>query len=76
MDEDLFEALEAGLKMLDENIEVLANLELDLEDEKEDEFLPDMKLHQLIDMTEDVSKSSKIKRAELNLVRRQAEESF
>jgi len=76
MDEDLFEALEAGLKMLDENIEVLANLELDLEDEKEDELLPDMKLHQLIDMTEDVSKSSKIKRAELNLVRRQAEESF
>jgi hypothetical protein len=76
MDEDLFEALEEGLKMLDENIEVLANLELDLEDEKEDELLPDMKLHQLIDMTEDVSKTSKIKRAELNLVRRQAEDSF
>ncbi|MDH3277075.1 MAG: hypothetical protein OEM21_03135 [Nitrosopumilus sp.] len=58
---------------MDENIDVLANLERNLEDEKEDELVPDMKLHQLFDMTEDVSESSKIKRAEFNLSRRQAE---
>ena len=46
---------------------------MDLEDEKEDEFTPNMQLHQLYDMTDDVSKSSKIKRAEYNLVRRQAD---
>jgi hypothetical protein len=63
-------------KILEENVEILANLEMDLEDEKEDELVPDMKLHQLFDMTEDVSESSKIKRAELNLVRRQTEESL
>ena len=76
MDDDLPKTLEDCFKLLDENIDVLANLEIDLEDEKEDEIIPDMKLHQLFDMTEDVSESSKIKRAEHNLVRRQSEESF
>ena len=75
MDDDLPETVKKCFKILEENVEILANLEIDLEDEKEDELVPDMKLHQLIDMTEDVSKSSKIKRAELNLVRRQTEES-
>ena len=76
MDEDLSKTLEDCFKLLGENIDVLANLEIELEDEKEDELVPDMKLHQLFDMTEDVSESSKIKRAEHNLVRRHAEESF
>ena len=76
MDENLSKKLEECFKLLDENIDVLANLEMDLEDEKEDELVPDMQLHQLFDMTEDVSESSKIKRAEHNLVSRQAEESL
>jgi hypothetical protein len=75
MDDDLPETVKKCFKILEENVEILANLEIDLEDEKEDELVPDMKLHQLIDMTEDVSDSSKIKRAELNLVRRQTEDS-
>jgi len=73
MDDDLPKTLEDCFKLLDENIDVLAKLDKDLEDEKEDELVPDMKLHQLLDMTEDVSESSKIKRAEFNLSRRQAE---
>ncbi|MDH3386153.1 MAG: hypothetical protein OEL77_09095 [Nitrosopumilus sp.] len=73
MDDDLSKRLEDCFRLLDENIDVLANLERNLEDEKEDELVPDMKLHQLFDMTEDVSESSKIKRAEFNLSRRQAE---
>jgi len=76
MDDDLSETLEKCFKILDENIDFLANLEMDLEDDKEDELVPDMKLHHLLDMTHDVSESSKIKRAEFNLVRRQAEESL
>jgi hypothetical protein len=75
MDDDLPETVKKCFKILEENVEILANLEIDLEDEKEDELVPDMKLHQLFDMTEDVSASSKIKRAELNLIRRQTEES-
>ena len=76
MDDDLPKTLEDCFKLLDENIDVLANLEMDLEDEKEDELVSDMKLHHLIDMTQDVSDSSKIKRAEFNLVRRQADKSL
>lgn len=76
MDDDLPKTLEDCFKLLDENIDVLANLEMDLEDEKEDELVTDMKLHHLIDMTQDVSDSSKIKHAEFNLVRRQADESL
>jgi hypothetical protein len=76
MDEELPETVKKCFKILEENIEILSNIEIDLEDEKEDEIMPDMKLHQLFDMTEDVSKSSKIKRAEFNLVRRQAEDSL
>jgi hypothetical protein len=35
-----------------------------------------MELHQLYDMTEDAAESAKLKHAESNLVRRQAEDSF
>ena len=76
MDDELSEELEKCLDILDENIEVLSDIELHLEDEKEDELTPDMGLHQLYDMTEDVSESAKLKRAESNFMRRQAEDSL
>ena len=76
MNDDLPETVEKCLKILEENVEVLANLEIDLEDENEDELVPNLELHQLFDMIEDVSHSSKIKRAEFNLARREAEESL
>ena len=49
-------------------------LKLDLNDENNDELVPDMKLHHLYDMSEDVAESEKIKRAESKLMRRQSEE--
>jgi hypothetical protein len=73
MNNHLPETVEKCLKILEENVEILANLEMDLEDENEDELVPNMELHQLYDMLEDVSHSSKIKRAEFNLARREAE---
>ncbi len=76
MDEDLPEAVKKCLDILEENVEILANLEFDLESEKEDELTPNMELHQLFDLTEDVSESAKLKRAESNLMRRQTEDSF
>ena len=72
--DDFSKTLDESLKILEENIDILANLEMNMEDEKEDELVPDMKLHQLYDMTEDVSQASKIKRAEINLVKRQTED--
>ena len=76
MDDDLPETVEKCLKILEENMDILSNIEIDLNDEKEDEIVPDMQLHQLFDMTEDVSESSKIKRAEFNLARRKVDYSL
>jgi hypothetical protein len=76
MDDDLHEIVEKCFKILEENVDMLANLEMDLDDKKEDELVPDMELYQLFDMTEDVSESSKIKRAEFNLARRRVEYSL
>ena len=76
MDDELPETVKKCLDILEENVEILANLELDLEDEKENELTPNMELHNLYDMTEDVSESIKLKNAELNFTRRQAEDSL
>ena len=71
--DEIPETVDKCLKILDENLEILANIEMTLEDEKEDELVPNMELYQLYDMTEDVSQSSKIKRAEINFINRQGE---
>ena len=76
MDEDLPEEVKKCLDILEENVDMLANLEYDLNDEKEDELTPNMELHNLYDMTEDVAESTKLKRAELNFTRRQSEDSL
>ena len=62
------------LKILDDNIEILTNLEKGLDDEKEDEFIPSLQLHDLYDMTEDMAESTKIKNAESSFLRRQQDE--
>ncbi len=74
--DDIPEAVKKCLDILEENVEILANLEFDLESEKEDELTPNMELYQLYDMTEDVAESAKLKRAESNFSRRQSEESL
>jgi len=71
--DDFSKTIDECLKILEENLDVLANLEMDLDDEKEDELVSCLELHHLYDMAEDVSQTSKIKRAETNLVRRQTE---
>jgi len=76
MNDDIPETVKKCLDILEENVEILANLEFDLESEKKDELTSNMKLHQLYDMTEDVAESTKLKHAEFNLIKRQAEDSF
>lgn len=76
MDDELSESVKKCLDILEENVEILANLELELEDEKEDVLSPNMQLHELYDMTEDVAESVKLKRAESNFARRQADDSL
>jgi len=76
MNDELPDAVKKCLDILEENVEILANMEHELKDEKEDELTPNMELHQLYDMTEDVTESSKLKRAEFNLMRRKSEDSL
>ena len=71
--DDIPESVEKCLKILDENLEILADIEIALGDEREDELVPNMELYELHDMAEDVSQSSKIKRAEINFINRQGE---
>ncbi|MEK6864902.1 MAG: hypothetical protein AABX06_00310 [Thermoproteota archaeon] len=73
MDDDLPEAIKKCLKILEENIDILSNVELDLEDQKEDELTSGLELHDLYDMTDDVAESTKLKRAEFSLMRRKAD---
>ena len=74
MDNELPEAIKKCLKILEENIDILSNLELELEDQKEDEISSGLELHHLYDMTEDVAESTKLKRAEFNLMRRKVDD--
>jgi len=76
MDNELPEAIKKCLKILEENIDILSNIELDLEDQKEDEITSGLELHDLYDMTDDVAESVKLKRAEFSLMRRKAEKSL
>lgn len=74
MDDELPEAIKKCLKILEENIDILSNLELELKDQKENEISSGLELHHLYDMTEDVAESAKLKRAEFNLMRRKADD--
>lgn len=75
MDEELSDEIKKCLKLLEENINMISNIESTLEDEKENELIPDLKLHNLFDMVEDVSESTKLKHAESNFMRRKSEDS-
>ena len=73
MDDELHESIRKCLKILEENIDILSNIELDLEDQKEDELTSGLELHDLYDMTDDVAESTKLKHAEFSLMRRKAD---
>jgi flagellin-specific chaperone FliS len=74
VDDELQEEIKKCLKILEDNIDILSNLELELESQREDEITPNLDLHQLYDMTDDVAESAKLKRAEFNLMRRKADD--
>lgn len=69
--EELAKDIARCLDVLDENIEILTDIEDDLDEESEDELVADVGLYDLIDMSEDVSKNARIKKAERDLLRRQ-----
>lgn len=68
--DDLSNILEECLNLLDDNIQVLTDIELSLESEKEDLIVPILTKDELIDMAHDVADSTRIKKAESSFVRR------
>tara|TARA_B110000438_G_scaffold49570_1_gene50106 strand:+ start:296 stop:523 length:228 start_codon:yes stop_codon:yes gene_type:complete len=72
MADDIPDTVKKCLDILDENLQILSNIEFDLNDEKNNELIPEMKLHHLYDLTEDVAESEKIKRAESKLMKRKS----
>ncbi len=72
-EKDLGKCLDECLKILDENIDILSDIQFDLDQQKEDELVPDMQLTDLIDMTQDVANSSKLKKAEFSFMQRYIE---
>ena len=73
--DDLEVYLDECLKMLDENVDILSDIEYDINQQKEDELIPGMQLTDLIEMTHDVANSSKLKKAEFTFMQRYFEKS-
>ncbi len=73
--EDLGKCLDECLKLLDDNVNILSNIEYELNQQKEDELVPEMQLTDLIDMTHDIADSSRLKKAEFTFMQRYFEKS-
>ena len=74
-DKDLGISLDECLKILDDNVDLLSKIEYEINQQKEDELIPEMQLTDLIDMSNDVAESSKLKKAEFTLMQRYLEKS-
>jgi hypothetical protein len=74
-DEDLELCLDECLKMLVENVDILSNIEYEINQQKEDELVPNMQLTDLMEMSQDVADSSRLKKAEFTFMQRYLEKS-
>ncbi len=71
MDEqELEKFIDECMKIFDDNVNILSDIEFEINQKNEDSIEPNMNLHNLLDMTEDVAESIKIKKAESNFMRR------
>ena len=68
--DDLAHMLDECIKLLDENVDVLNDIDYSLESEKEDVVITELTKNDLVDMAHEVSDLSRIKRAESDFVRR------
>lgn len=72
-DEDLGKCIDDCMKILEENVAVLSDIQFNLNEQKEDELIPAMHLTDLVDMTQDVADSSRLKKAEFSFIQRYLE---
>lgn len=69
-DPDLSEFVKEFKKVLDDSMEILADLEYDVIHSKEDELIPITNVQELDEVTDDLSHFARIKKAESDLFRR------
>jgi hypothetical protein len=62
--------LDECIKILDDNVNVLNDIEYSVESEKEDAVITDLTKNDLVNMAHEVADSSRIKRAESYFVKR------
>jgi hypothetical protein len=72
-DEDFGTCVDDCMKLLEENIDVLSDIQFDFNEQKEDELIPALHLTDLVDMTQDVADSSRLKKAEFSFIQRHLE---
>ena len=68
--DDFASLLDDCIKLLDDNMDVLNDIEYSLESEKEDSVMTDLTRNDLVNMAHEVADSSRIKRAESQFVKR------
>ena len=68
--DDLVGMIDECIKLLDENVDVLNDIDYSLESQKEDVVITNLSKNDLVSMAHEVSDSSRIKRAESDFVRR------
>lgn len=73
--DDFTSILDDCIKLLDDNMDVLNDIEYSLESEKEDYVITDLTKNDLVNMAHDVADSSRIKRAESQFAKRFFEQS-
>ena len=69
-DDDIVGMIDECIKLLDENVDVLNDIDYSLESQKEDLVITDLTKNDLVNMAHEVSDSLRIKRAESDFVRR------
>jgi hypothetical protein len=68
--DDFINVIDECIKLLDDNIDVLNDINYSLQSEKEDAIITDLSKNDLVDMAHEVSDSMRIKKAEHDFVRR------
>lgn len=67
---EISDLIDECIKLLDENVGILNDIEYSLDSEKEDMVLTDLTKNDLVNMAHEVANSSRIKKAESDFVRR------
>jgi hypothetical protein len=69
-EDDFHVVIDECIKLLDENVKILSDMEYSSESAKEDAVITDLTKNDLITMAHEVADSSRIKKAESDFARR------